>query len=219
MPDSFFDSLLNAITDFLIDANDGADELLISGRLSTEEYEVFSGKRATPAPDSGPVGFGRIRQRDPKFDVAEFLKRVGEMFLAYHGAKDKGDLAPVRRFIDEESWAELNRGVQTVGRREYGVRDFRITAIRPMTATHEFGLDTIRVLINAQITNDDDPPLCEYWELIRKEDALTHPGLDLTHCPHCGAPIDGDDPTRCAYCGERLADPAFDWVVRKIAEQ
>lgn len=218
MHDSFFDSLLDAVTDFLL-GSDVADVILLSDTHPPAEAETFTRHRAAQIADTGPVGFGRIREHDPKFDIAEFLKRVGEMFFAYHLAEDKGDLSTARRFIDEESWAELDQSVDKAGRRADGPRTFRIKAIRPMTATHELGLDTIRVLVNAQVTNDDDPPLCEYWELIRKEGALTQPGLDLTHCPNCGAPITGDDPTRCAYCGERLADPAYDWVVSKITVQ
>lgn len=216
MHDSFFDSLLDAVAHFVLG---GADPILLSDAVSPVEAETLARHRSAPGGDSGPLGLGRIREHDPDFDIGEFLKRVGEMFFAYHLAEDNGDLSAARRFIDEESWAQLDQTVQKAGRRADGPRTFRIKAIRPMTATHEFGLDTIRVLINAQITNDDDPPLCEYWELVRKRGTLTKPGLDLTHCPHCGAPIDGDDPTRCAYCGERLADPAFDWVASKIAAQ
>lgn len=215
MHDSFFDSLVDAVTDFLLG---GADPVLLSDSIMAPDSQTLA-RRRVASREYGPVGLARIREHDPHFDVGEFLKHVGEMFFAFHRAEDNGDLSAARRFIDEESWAQLNEAVAKAGRRADGPRSFRIKAIRPMTATHEFGLDTIRVLINAQITNDDDPPICEYWELVRKEDALTQPGLDLFHCPNCGAPIDGDDPTRCAYCGERLADPAFDWVASKITAQ
>jgi hypothetical protein len=214
--DSFFSSLLDAVADFL---KDGADPILLSDRVTPPDYETFTRHREAMRPEDGPVGFAKIRRHDSKFEVAEFLKRVGEMFFAYHAALDNGDLRVVRRFIDEESWAQLSQIAATAGRRADGPRSFRINSIRPMTASHESGLDTVRVLINAAVTNGDDPPVCEYWELVRKEGALTQPGLSLTQCPHCGAPITGDDPSRCAYCGERLADPAFDWVVSKVSPQ
>ena len=87
-----------------------------------------------------------------------------------------------------------------------------------MTACHEDGFDLVRVFITAEQPGTD-VLLCEYWELIRARGTLTKPGLDITHCPNCGGPVNGLDPTRCAYCGTRLADPALDWVVRKITAQ
>lgn len=215
MGDSFFESLSAAVEGFLKDyAVDWTATYGSSDMLSDVVHAPSSAFETT-----GPVGLGRIREHDPNFDLGTLLHRVGEMFAAYHAAADKGDLRPARRFVAEESWPALDEAAEKAGRRADGPRLYHIDAIRPMTATHEDGLDTVRVLINAHETQSDAEPICEYWELIRKRGTLTKPGLDVTHCPNCGAPIDGDDPTRCAYCGQRLADPALDWVVRKIAVQ
>lgn len=164
-------------------------------------------------------GFGAIRRADPEFDLAVFLSRVGEMFLAYHTALDNGELAPIRRFIDEQYYPAVEAAARQQGRSPEGVRALQIRAIRPATAMHENGLDLVRVSISANQGSVDPHILCEYWELIRKTGTLTKPGLNITHCPNCGGPVDGDDPTRCAYCDTRLADPALDWVVRKITAQ
>jgi hypothetical protein len=163
-------------------------------------------------------GVGAIRENDPAFDIREFLIHVGEMFEAFHRAADNGDLASTRRFIDETYYAEIEPVAEKTGRRAGGARTFTIKAIRPETASHDEELDLIRVLISAR-DNATDEVLCEYWELVRKRGTLTKPGLTITKCPNCGAPVDGLDPTRCAYCDTRLADPALDWVVRKITEQ
>jgi DNA-directed RNA polymerase subunit RPC12/RpoP len=85
-------------------------------------------------------------------------------------------------------------------------------------ARHEDGLDLVRIFITAEQPGTDEL-LCEYWELVRKRGVQTLPGLTITKCPNCGGPVDGLDPTRCGYCGTRLADPAVDWVVRKITPQ
>jgi hypothetical protein len=162
-------------------------------------------------------GIQAIHESDPAFDLAAFLVRVGEMFSAYHAAIDSGDLAPARRFIDEAAYMELEPAVVKTGRAA-APRTLKVRAIRPITARHDDGLDLVRVFITAEQSGTDEL-LCEYWELIRKRGTLTKPGLDVTHCPNCGGPVDGLDPTRCAYCGTRLADPALDWVVRKITAQ
>jgi hypothetical protein len=168
----------------------------------------------TPPPPDPHAGFPAIRAADPAFTVEAFEARVAEMFLAYHEALARGDLAPTRRFVDEGYYASVAPGIDADSAkhtaRVEGVKD-----IRPATARHEDGLDVVRVMIVA--TTADDEPLTEYWELIRRRGAQSKPELSLTRCPNCGAPIDGVDPTRCAYCGERLADPAYDWVVRKIS--
>ncbi|MDR3685888.1 MAG: zinc-ribbon domain-containing transport protein [Coriobacteriia bacterium] len=162
-------------------------------------------------------GIGALRDADPAFQIDEFLVHVGEMFSAYHEALDKGDLAPVRRFVDEAAYAKLEPAAKA-SRRADGPRALRVQAIRPITAKHEDGLDLVRIFITAEQPGTDEL-LCEYWELVRNRGVLTKPGLSITKCPNCGGPVDGLDPTRCAYCGTRLADPALDWVVRKITAQ
>jgi hypothetical protein len=164
------------------------------------------------------LGIAAIRAADPDFELSAFLVHIGEMFAAYHAAVDLGELKPARRFIDERAWEKLAEATKRQGRRAEGPRALTVKAIRPVTAAHEDGLDMVRILISANVAGEPDV-LCEYWEVVRNRETRTRPGLDLFHCPNCGAPITGDDPTRCAYCNERLADPAFGWVVRKITAQ
>jgi predicted lipid-binding transport protein (Tim44 family) len=216
--DDFFDSLLRAVEGFMTGM--AKTDMQAENGTGVREWAGTAPASAPPAPaqESGSHGFGSIRDADPAFDIQAFLVRVGEMFSAYHAALDRGDLAPVRRFVDETSWQELEREAHASGVSPSGPRTLYVKAIRPMTATHEDGLDMVRVLISADVVGQAEP-ICEYWELIRKRGTLTKPGLTITKCPNCGAPVDGDDPSRCAYCGTRLADPALDWVVRKIAAQ
>jgi hypothetical protein len=211
--DDFFNSLLSAVETFMT----GIAETDMRSETGAGVPLISSAQSPSLAP-SGPLGFGAIRESDPNFDLQAFLVHVGEMFSAYHAALDRGDLKPVRRFVDENSWAELEQAAHASGVSPGNPLPLSVNAIRPMTATHEDGLDTVRVLISARAAGVEEP-ICEYWELIRKRGTLTKPGLTITKCPNCGAPVDGDDPTRCAYCGTRLADPALDWVVRKIAAQ
>ena len=221
MPDDvFLESLLGAVSVFLGGLADVSGH---AGVQRDEESPLASmAHRLGDAPVTLGVpqnhGIAGIRKADPAFDLGAFLVRVGQMFAAYHLALDRGDLTPARRFIDETAWAELEARATKSGRRDSGPRALTIRTIRPMTAVHEDDLDLVRILITAEVGGETEP-LCEYWEVCRKRGTLTKPGLDLTHCPNCGGPVDGDDPTRCAYCGTRLADPALDWVVRKITVQ
>lgn len=219
MADDFMESLLSAVGDF------------VGGMVGISAYDTTRASPPTWADSlkrikDKPVifdvpqdeGIPGIRRHDPEFDLAEFLVRVGQMFSAYHGAIDRGDLKPVRRFVEEASYADLESAARKAGRDPSGPRALTVKSIRPITAEHEYGLDLVRVFITADQAGTDEV-LCEYWELVRKRGTLTKHGLDLTHCPNCGGPVDGLDPTRCAYCDTRLADPALDWVVRKITAQ
>jgi hypothetical protein len=177
----------------------------------------LSDKPVTLGPDEHQ-GIGAIRDADPNFELGAFLVRVGEMFSAYHEALDLGQPATIRRFVDEHTYMQLAPAAEKAGRRPEGPRALRIHAIRPITAKHDDGLDLVRVFITAEQPGTEEL-LCEYWELVRKRGVQTKPGLSITKCPNCGGPVDGLDPTRCAYCDTRLADPALDWVVRKITAQ
>jgi len=218
--DVLLESLLGAVSAFL----GGLADVSAPAALRPDELSPLASmahRLGDPAVTLGVPqnhGIAAIRAADPAFDLGGFLVRIGEMFAAYHAALDRGDLAPARRFIDEMAWADLEEAAEKSGRRDSGPRALTIRTIRPMTAVHEDDLDLVRILITAEVTGETEP-LCEYWEVCRKRGTQTKPGLDLTHCPNCGGPVDGDDPTRCAYCGTRLADPALDWVVRKITVQ
>jgi len=218
MSDAYLDSLLAAVADFVGEVHHTDSPYPPAN--TTPFGDLVTSLAEKPVTFEVPErhGIQGIRAADPDFDLAAFLVRVGEMFRAYHEALDRGDLAPARRFVDEDAYAELAKSVDARGRRAEGPRELKVTAIRPMTARHDDGLDLVRVLIYADQAGSRQP-LCEYWELVRERGTLTKRGLDLTHCPNCGGPVDGDDPTRCAYCQTRLADPAFDWVVRKISAQ
>ena len=218
MNDDFAASLLRAIGEFIATV---AEPIPMTGFESDSMWtRSMQGMTQPPSTMAVPQNHGiqSIKKTDPGFDLQAFLLHVGEMFSAYHEALDKGDLKPVRRFVDESSYPALEEAANRSGRSPVGVRALHVKAIRPMTAQHDDGLDLVRVLISAG--QDGSPePICEYWELIRKTGVVTKPGLTITKCPNCGGPVDGLDPTRCAYCGTRLADPALDWVVRKIMPQ
>lgn len=216
----FLDSLVDAVARYMSDATQvmyGASNPQAGPSAFADTLSRLGDKPVNlGVPEH--QGIQGIRASDPDFDLATFLVRVGEMFAAYHEAFDRGDLTPARRFVDERAYSPLAAAAEASGRRPEGPRALTTRAIKPITARHEDGLDLVRVFITAEQAGADEL-LCEYWELIRKRGTLTKPGLDLTHCPNCGGPVDGKDPTRCDYCDTRLADPALDWVVRKITAQ
>lgn len=173
--------------------------------------------RHASLPEPGQqMGFGQIREADPAFEMDAFYARVQQMFTAFHAAVAAGDLRPVRRFVDERYYPQLEQQLKAPG--DAKAPRLTVESARAMTAKHENGIDTVRVLISAAAdgAGADAPPVQEYWTLIRRIGTWTRPELSVDKCPNCGAPIDGPDPTHCAYCGARLADPSLDWVVTRI---
>jgi hypothetical protein len=163
------------------------------------------------------AGFDAIKNADPNFTIEAFKERVAEMFLALHSAAIAGDLAPTQRFVDPQLYRRFTAQVdqeRAVGALPTvtSVRD-----LRPVMARHDDGLDLVRSEIVAD--RADGGTVVEYWELVRRRGTTSKPEMTIYRCPNCGAPIDGDDPARCAYCDTRLADPAFDWVVRRISTE
>ena len=187
----------------------------MSGR-ATSALDDFSTFSPHTEPDEH-AGFAAIKRADPHFTVEELRARITEMFLALHAAVAAGDLAPVQRFVDPDFYRVL---VSRVGdERAAGIPQI-VTAVRdvrPAIARHDDGLDLIRTTIVG--TLEDGKTLVEYWELIRRTGATSKPQMTIFRCPNCGGPVDGADPTRCAYCDTLLADPALDWVVRKISTE
>jgi len=217
MDPTFLDSLLAAIADFCgsLAGTLGADGAPAGPSPWSSQLERIGDRPVTFGVPHGE-GMAGIRGSDPDFDLAGFLQHVGEMFEAYHCALAKGDLTPVRRFVDEDFYAQLATATRHTQRGSAQSSMLTVRAIRPITARHTDELDLVRVFIAAEQSGSEEM-LREYWELVRKRGTRTKPGLDITHCPNCGGPVDGLDPTRCAYCQTRLADPALDWVVRKIS--
>lgn len=179
-------------------------------------------------------GFASIRQSDPQFDTEAFYDHVREMFLAIHAAAAARDLRPVGSFIEANLLAQIGahmRG-ETDAAQILQPGELEPLRIAAMSVDRRDGYDVVYVLIQVKgpsdaaddiVENPDaDTPepvvrFREYWTLVRAVGAVSRAGWSIHKCPNCGGPIDTDDRSTCSYCGVRMADPAYDWVVRKIA--
>lgn len=181
-----------------------------------------------------PEGFASIRQNDPQFDTAAFYDHVREMFLEIHKAAAARDLRPVASFIEAKLLAQVDAHIrgEKDAPRVLQPGDLEPTRVAAMSVDRRDGYDVVHVLVQAKgpadaaddiVDNPDaDVPqevvkFREYWTLVRAVGARSRVDWSIHKCPNCGAPIDTEDRTTCSYCGVRMADPAYDWVVRKIA--
>ena len=181
-----------------------------------------------------PEGFAIIRDSDPGFDVDAFYDHVRQMFLAIHCAAAARDLRPVASFIEAPFLAQVDAHIrgESDGPQLLQPGDLEPRRIAAMSIDRRDGFDICHVLVQAtgpaDATDDivDNPdsaspdPIVkfrEYWTLVRSVGAISRADWSIHKCPNCGGPINTDDRTTCSYCGVRMADPAYDWVVRKIA--
>ena len=190
------------------------DDLADEHPVLYDDSAGFANFSAHAEPDPH-AGFGAIKDSDPNFSVEGFKARVAEMFLALHAAEKAGDLAPAKRFLDPALYRRLAPTLAGGPATRNAASVTAVADVRPTTARHDDGLDLVRTTVVG--TRPGEQPLVEYWELVRVRGAMSKPEMTIFKCPNCGAPIDTDDPSRCAYCDTRLvADPSLDWVVRRI---
>jgi hypothetical protein len=190
-------------------------------------------------PSAGPThpgleGFPVIRQTDPTFDVDEFYDHVAQMFVAIHEAAAARDFGSVADFVEPALLVTLEARLHadTEAAAPLTPGDLSIQRTAAMSIDRDEGYDVVHILIAATgpasaaddlVDNPDaDGPEAvvkfrEYWTLVRAVGAKSQVDWSLHKCPNCGAPIDTDDRVKCSYCGVRMADPAYDWVVRRIA--
>lgn len=194
--------------------------------------------RATGRPtlpnDHAPSGFAIIREGDPHFDTEAFYDHVREMFIEIHTAAARRDLRVVAGFIEPDllTKVEAHMRGETGAPRILHDGELQPLRIGAMSIDRREGYDIVHVLIQAKgptdvaddiVENPDAEGLeqvvrfREYWTLVRSVGAVSRIDWSIHKCPNCGGPINTDDRATCSYCGVRMADPAYDWVVRKIA--
>lgn len=180
-----------------------------------------------------PEGFAGIRQSDPQFETEAFYDHVREMFIEIHKAAAARDLRPVASFIEPKLLTQIDAHIhgETDATRVLQPSELEPVRIAAMSVDRRDGYDIVYVLVQARgpadaaddiVENPDaDGPdavatFREYWTLVRAAGAKSQADWSLHTCPNCGAPINTEDRVKCSYCGVRMADPAYDWVVRKI---
>ncbi len=212
--DVFFFFVMMLIIGGLVVANNTGARDALREALGPEIADQLGIKERprTPLPlPSAPVGFALIREHDPAFDLTRFYETVAEMFVAVRRAEAGGDVSKVRHLVRGEAWEYLQR------REPDGLDgDVKVSGVTATTVRREGDRDIVRARIVARTASGT--PIQRYWKLERGTRALTLAQPSIWKCPNCGGPIDGDDRSRCAYCGVRLDDPNLDWVVTEIQQ-
>lgn len=178
-------------------------------------------------------GVAVIRGHDPAFDENVFLAQVQRLFFAVleawtslKPALSQGVMAPV---IWEEQKAQIATYRERGWRNVLGKLTFTSAVVAG--ALSDTGFDTVTVRINANsadydidaggsvIRGDTDSwGWTEDWIFQRPSTAQTgRPGTITSQtCPNCGASVNVDITSICAFCDAAVISGKFGWQLTRI---
>jgi uncharacterized tellurite resistance protein B-like protein len=176
-----------------------------------------------------------VRQRDPAFDEAGFLKRVRQAFVEIQTAWSAQDLSRVRRFISDgiRERFEIQIGMQKAEGFRNQLENLVVTSAGIVGATSDTHFDSVTVEITAHGRDTDvdlktgkvlrtktSEPFTELWSFLRRPGARTlgKPGLFEGFCPNCGASLELSDAGRCENCDSVVTSGDYDWVLAEITQ-
>ncbi len=155
---------------------------------------------------------------DPDFSPVLFSDFAFALYARAHEARTQPQaLAALAPYLGDAARQHLAarepRGAAVSG---VVIGAMRVTEVAVTTAGSRVGLE-----FEANMTAGETRAqyVVERWSLVRAAGVRSkppQPGPRSFHCPHCGAPFNGDGGGRCEYCNEVVTDGRFDWSVAAI---
>jgi hypothetical protein len=181
---------------------------------------------------------GRIQQRDPNFDQATFLQRVGNGFATTQFAWSEQDLRHCRAFVSDgvRERFELYIAMQKAENIRNRMKNVDIVDCEIVSVTSDHHFDTIHVRIaasaisyNEDLTsgkrvsgNSDRTAITftEIWSFSRRPGAITNVDASVLQgcCPNCGGPVKIVDKAECTQCQSIVNSGQYDWVLAEITQ-
>jgi uncharacterized tellurite resistance protein B-like protein len=177
-----------------------------------------------------------IRQRDPSFDLDQFLDRAGTAFRKIQSAWSEQNLSPVRAFVSDgiHERFSLQIGMQQAEGYRNAVEQVRIQSVEAVAVESSPAFDTIHVRIAASAVDyrvdlnsgkvlsgtKRSESFVEFWSFHRRPGARTLSGSGCVegNCPRCSAPLKIVDRAECDACGAHVNSGEFDWVMAEITQ-
>ncbi len=179
-----------------------------------------------------------LRARDPGFDEARFLARVGRAFARAQESWCAQALEPLWPFVSDGVLERFT--LQIEEQRAEGWRQgIDGLALEPPTLLHvasgrHFDALTVRLAFRADVhrvslakgeriegSRIPRERFVECWSFVRRLGARSAnaDGLLEGACPQCGAPLALNRSARCAHCQSQVKSGAFDWVLAEITQE
>lgn len=179
-----------------------------------------------------------LRARDPGFDEARFLARVGRAFARAQESWCAQALEPLWPFVSDGVLERFT--LQIEEQRAEGWRQgIDGLALEPPALLHvasgrHFDALTVRLAFRADVhrvalakgeriegSRIPRERFVECWSFVRRLGARSAnaDGLLEGACPQCGAPLALNRSARCAHCQSQVKSGAFDWVLAEITQE
>ncbi len=178
---------------------------------------------------------GKLKERDPQFTTASFMKKAETAFFEIQQAWSDQDLSKVRRFISDGVNERFS--LQIDMQKKQGIRNkmenvqVLNTKITSIESDSHFDSIHLRITAKAKDTDVDletgknirdnySGTFVEYWSFLRKPGVQTLAGKGLVEgvCPNCGAHLELSDSGKCQYCDAVVTSGEYDWVLSEITQ-
>ena len=181
------------------------------------------------------TALANLKQRDPQFTAAAFIKKSNAAFLEIQQAWSDQDLSKVRRFISDGVNERFSLQIEM--QKKQGLRnkmeDVQILGTEIISIETDSHFDSIHLKITAKAKDTDvdlvtgrrirdnfSGAFVEYWSFLRKPGTQTLEGKGLVEgvCPNCGAPLELSESGRCEHCDAVITSGEYDWVLSEITQ-
>ncbi|HWQ59488.1 MAG TPA: zinc-ribbon domain-containing transport protein, partial [Clostridia bacterium] len=182
-----------------------------------------------------PMTIAQLKQMDPQFSEEALKEKIANLYIKMQAAWQEKKWEPMRASLSDALFNQMKSGVDAKIRNRQTNYVERI-AILGVDLTG-FGQDDKHDIVTAVLqtrivdyTLDDttgnlmsgsrtaEKFMTYEWTLIRTKGAKTFVSNEdeTKHCPNCGAPLDLNHSTKCAYCGAIISSAEYDWVLNNI---
>ena len=203
--------------------NSGDYDWVLAEITQTVDYNANGFKKG----DSAAKKLLNVYAKDPSFSIQMMEDKASNAFLQILTARTKNKAETARRFVSDEYYTKLENEVKQNTGKAY-VRLY----LNHVDLVNGYSKDNMDYLIfNIKYTKQqiqlnggkgtllDGAPfsLQKVMVMCRATNATPAKGQLYAHsCPNCGGPITDTIDTKCAYCGELLNSPNFEWIVNNI---
>ncbi len=183
---------------------------------------------------------GKLKARDPAFDLLALFDKAKKLFLEVQLAWFKRDLTSTRPFLSDASFQRLRtqlKLLQAQGIRD-ALADVLVHDLQIIGLEQSPWFDTVHIRVKASMRDTDVPAgfsddqaraaaakvqpsqFVEVWSFVRKPGAQTKIAEDLYQglCPNCGAPFAGGAANSCQSCSAIVNSGNYDWVLAEITQ-
>jgi tellurite resistance protein len=182
-----------------------------------------------PEDDARVPGLAELKTADPAFSVQHIEDRVSVMFWRLRAAEFFGDASYANPVASTRFISEFSAGLARPAR-QFSL-DAAVGKVELLELGHDADLDRLKVAVRwSGVLCEGDPRgshrevrskaiRTQVFELVRKPGVPSQAGtcFSSASCSQCGAPIAVTSEAACTFCGAKLTDGRYDWVLDSVA--